>query len=145
MHAALGVSQVQRLDEYVARRNVLAGRYDTALQSLPLQLPTVNAANRSAFHLYVVCLKPDAAAKTQRQVMSELRRRGVGVNLHYLPVHLQPYYLALGFMAGQYRQAEAFANNAFSLPLYPELTTQVQDQVIDALWQTLSHRGRSVR
>lgn len=139
IHAALGLSQLRRLDECVARRNVLAERYGAALQGLPLQLPTVHPANRSAFHLYVVCLTSEAGPKTQRQVMGELRQRGVGVNLHYLPVHLQPYYLNLGFMAGQYPHAEAYANSAFSLPLYPELTTQMQDRVVDAVRQTLFH------
>jgi len=137
IHAALGGSQLRRLEECVARRNALAGRYDTALQGLPLQLPTVRAQNRSAFHLYVVRLKSDAGAKTQRQVMSELRQRGMGVNLHYLAVHLQPYYRDLGFSAGQFPRAEAYANSAFSLPLYPDLTTQMQDQVVAAVRQTL--------
>jgi UDP-4-amino-4,6-dideoxy-N-acetyl-beta-L-altrosamine transaminase len=137
IHAALGGSQLRRLEEYVARRNALAGRYDIALQGLPLQLPTVRAQNRSAFHLYVVRLSSHAGEKTQRQVMSELRARGVGVNLHYCAVHLQPYYLDLGFSAGQYPHAEAYANSAFSLPLYPGLTTQMQDQVVDAVRETL--------
>jgi UDP-4-amino-4,6-dideoxy-N-acetyl-beta-L-altrosamine transaminase len=137
IHAALGLSQLRRLDEYVARRNALAGRYNIALQGLPLQRPTVRVENRSAFHLYVVCLQPDAQAKTQRQVMTELRDSGVGVNLHYLAVHLQPYYRDLGFAAGQYPNSEAYANNAFSLPLYPELTTAMQDHVVDALRKTL--------
>jgi len=110
IHAALGVSQLRRLEENVARRNALAGRYAIALADLPLQLPTVRAENRSAFHLYVVRLKTDTGAKTQRQVMSELRQRGVGVNLHYQPVHLQPYYRELGFAEGQYPCAEAYAN-----------------------------------
>jgi dTDP-4-amino-4,6-dideoxygalactose transaminase len=121
---------LRRLEENVARRNTLAGRYDIALQDLPLQLPTVRAENRSAFHLYVVRLKTDASAKTQRHVMSELRQRGVGVNLHYQPVHLQPYYRELGFAEGQYPHAEAYANDAFTLPLYSELTDCMQDEVV---------------
>jgi UDP-4-amino-4,6-dideoxy-N-acetyl-beta-L-altrosamine transaminase len=130
IHAALGVSQLRRLEENVARRNALAGRYAIALADLPLQLPTVRAENRSAFHLYVVRLKTDTGAKTQRQVMSELRQRGVGVNLHYQPVHLQPYYRELGFAEGQYPCAEAYANDAFTLPLYSELTDLMQDEVV---------------
>jgi UDP-4-amino-4,6-dideoxy-N-acetyl-beta-L-altrosamine transaminase len=138
IHGALGVSQLRRLEENVSRRNALARRYDTALQGLPLQLPTVRAENRSAFHLYVVRLMSDTGAKTQRQVMSELRERGVGVNLHYPPVHLQPYYRELGFIAGQFPQAEAYATSAVTLPLYAELTAQMQDQVVDAIRQTLA-------
>jgi len=138
IHGALGVSQLRRLEENVTRRNALARRYDSALQGLPLQLPTVRAENRSAFHLYVVRLTPDAGTKTQRQVMSELRERGVGVNLHYPPVHLQPYYRELGFAAGQFPQAEAYATSAVTLPLYAELTVQMQDRVVDAICETLA-------
>jgi UDP-4-amino-4,6-dideoxy-N-acetyl-beta-L-altrosamine transaminase len=137
IQAALGVSQLRRVDEYVVRRNLLAGNYDIALQGLPLQRPTVRAANRSAFHLYVICLPPGSGVKTQRQVMTELRGRGVGVNLHYQPVHLQPYYRDLGFAEGQYPYAEAYANSALSLPLYPELTVEMQNQVIAAVRKTL--------
>jgi UDP-4-amino-4,6-dideoxy-N-acetyl-beta-L-altrosamine transaminase len=137
IQAALGVSQLQRLEAYVARRNVLARRYDVALQGLPLQLPTVLAGNRSAFHLYVVRLRAGIAKKTHRLVFDELRRRGVGVNLHYTPVHLQPYYRGLGFLPGQYPEAERYGCEAITLPLYPNLTDAMQDEVVAALQQTL--------
>jgi UDP-4-amino-4,6-dideoxy-N-acetyl-beta-L-altrosamine transaminase len=137
IHAALGTSQLTRLEECVAQRNALARRYNGALQGLPLELPTVRAENRSAFHLYVVRIKSAAGAKTQRQVMTELRARGVGVNLHYRAVHLQPYYRELGFAPGHFPQAEAYAESAFSLPLYPNLTSELQDEVVAALKQTL--------
>ena len=137
IQAALGVSQLQRLDAYVARRNALARRYDVALEGLPLQLPTVLAGNRSAFHLYVVRLKAGIAKKTHRLVFDELRRRGVGVNLHYTPVHLQPYYRGLGFLPGQYPEAERYGREAITLPLYPNLTDAMQDEVVAALQQTL--------
>jgi dTDP-4-amino-4,6-dideoxygalactose transaminase len=137
IQAALGVSQLQRLDAYVARRNALARRYDVALEGLPLQLPTVLAGNRSAFHLYVVRLQASVAKKTHRLVFDELRRRGVGVNLHYTPVHLQPYYRGLGFLPGQYPEAERYGREAITLPLYPNLTDAMQDEVVAALQQTL--------
>src|SRR4029077_15162661 len=95
IHAALGVSQLSRLQRYVARRNELARRYDELLAALPLQLPTVLAQNRSAFHLYVVRLLTGSTAGAHRRVLEELRREGIAVNLHHTPVHLQPYYREL--------------------------------------------------
>lgn len=139
IQAVLGMSQLGRLDTYIERRNVLACRYDHALKDLPLQLPNVQPENISAFHLYVVRLKRNSTDITHRQVFDELRRRGVGVNLHYMPVHLQPYYRKLGFTPGQYPQAEAHCDEAITLPLYPALTDQEQDQVISALQQILIH------
>lgn len=139
LEAALGASQLQRLDTYVHRRNTLAGRYDKLLRDLPLQLPVVQRGNRSAFHIYVVRLKSAAGAKSHRQVFDELRSREIGVNLHYLPVHLQPYYRALGFKCGQFPEAEAYAESALTIPLFPAMTNQQQDQVVDALHQTLGH------
>jgi len=133
IQAALGTSQFDRLDSYIERRNELACRYDRALAGLPLQLPSVQPENRSAFHIYVVRLLGDATSKTHRQVFDELRARGIGVNLHYMPVHLQPYYRALGFSEGQYPEAEAYGKSAITLPLFPAMTDQQQDQVVDAL------------
>jgi UDP-4-amino-4,6-dideoxy-N-acetyl-beta-L-altrosamine transaminase len=138
IHAALGASQLERLGLYIERRNELACRYDQALRSLPLQLPTVQAGNRSAFHLYVVRLKDGAFAKSHREVFDELRRQDVGVALHYLPVHLQPYYRELGFSAGQYPEAEAHGREAITLPLYATLTDAMQDYVVDAVHRILT-------
>lgn len=135
--AALGASQLKRLDSYIERRNVLARRYDHALKDLPLQSPTIQTENRSAFHLYVVRLKRNNTTKTRRQVFDELWQHGLGVNVHYMPVHLQPYYRELGFKQGQYPEAEAHGDEAITLPLYPTLTEQEQDQVIIALREVL--------
>lgn len=133
IHATLGVSQLTRLSGYVERRNVLAARYDLALRNYRLQLQTIRPENRSAYHLYVVRLPAESAGGIHRQVFCELRRRGIGVNLHYMPVHLQPYYRRLGFDRGQYPQAEAYAETALTLPLYPTLTESQQDIVVAAL------------
>jgi len=135
IHAALGTSQLHRLEAYVARRNALARRYDAALKGLPLRLPTVNPENRSAFHLYVVRL--EGTTRTQREVGDSLRTKGIGVNLHYAPVHLQPYYRALGFAPGQFPEAEAYGRSALTLPLYPTLTETEQDGVVSAVTQSL--------
>jgi UDP-4-amino-4,6-dideoxy-N-acetyl-beta-L-altrosamine transaminase len=137
LQAALGASQMDRLDEYVERRNLLAQRYDQVLRELPLQLPTVQPGNISAFHLYVVRLKQNAKNISHRRLFDDLREKGIGVNLHYSPVHLQPYYRALGFVAGQYPEAECYAGEAISLPLHPGLTQQQQEYVVTALKELL--------
>ena len=137
IQAVLGMSQLQRLDSYVARRNELARRYDLALRGLPLRLPGIQPANLCAFHLYVVRLQAGAASATHRQVFDRMRQMGIGVNLHYIPVHLQPYYRALGFAAGQYPEAEAHGREAITLPLFAGLTESQQDRVVDCLRQAL--------
>jgi len=138
IQAALGVSQVARLDGYINRRNELAVRYDVALKDLPLQLPAVQKENDSAFHLYVVRLQLNELSKSHRQVFEELRQNDIGVNLHYIPVHLQPYYRALGFREGQFPEAEAHGKTAITLPLYPVMSDQEQDQVVSVLTKVLS-------
>jgi UDP-4-amino-4,6-dideoxy-N-acetyl-beta-L-altrosamine transaminase len=133
IQAALGLSQLGRLEQYVERRNSLARAYDAALQGLPLQLPVVHAENRSAFHLYVIRLKLDRIQSTHRQVFDRMRGGGIGVNLHYPPVHLQPYYRDLGFGPGQQPEAEAYGQSAMTLPLYPTLTEREQQDVVATL------------
>lgn len=133
IQATLGLSQLKRLTEFVERRNALARRYDRLLQGLPLQLPTVLPENHSSYHLYAVRLRLRSTERTHGYVFNELRRRGFGVQLHYMPVHLQPYYRDQSFGLGQYPEAEAYGESAFSLPLYPALTEQDQDQVAAAL------------
>jgi UDP-4-amino-4,6-dideoxy-N-acetyl-beta-L-altrosamine transaminase len=137
IHAALGASQMERLTSYVERRNVLASRYREALQELPLRLPLVRAENRSAFHLYVVRLDGARLSRTHRQVFDELRRWGIGVNLHYMPVHLQPYYRQLGFRPGQFPEAEAHGREAITLPLFAGLSEPMQDKVVTCLKRVL--------
>ncbi|MHB1291231.1 MAG: UDP-4-amino-4,6-dideoxy-N-acetyl-beta-L-altrosamine transaminase, partial [Sulfuricella sp.] len=136
--AGLGSSQMTRLDEFVARRHCLAERYDTLLRELPLALPWREPDTYSSFHLYVVRLRLDAIGKTHRQVFEELRQKGIGVNLHYIPVHTQPYYRRLGFKPGDFPQAEQYYREAISLPLYAGLSDSEQDSVVQALKEVLS-------
>lgn len=138
IQAALGISQLERLESYIERRNEQARRYDDALQGLPLQLPFVQPENKSAFHLYVVRLKRNATDKTHRQVFDELRQRGIGVNLHYIPVHLQPYYRKLGFNGGDFPEAEHYYGEAISLPIHYGLTGAEQDYIVAALRDMLA-------
>jgi UDP-4-amino-4,6-dideoxy-N-acetyl-beta-L-altrosamine transaminase len=137
VEAALGLSQLQRLETYVARRNELAARYDRELAGLPVRAPAVSAGNRSAFHLYVIRLPDEADGARHRRVYDALRAEGIGVNVHYTPVHLQPYYRALGFREGQYPEAEAYGRSAITLPLYPALSELQQDEVVSALQRCL--------
>jgi dTDP-4-amino-4,6-dideoxygalactose transaminase len=119
LHAVLGVSQMNRLDEYVARRHEIANRYDELLAGLPLRSQV--RADYSALHLYVIRLNLDEMKKSHREVFDSLRERGVGVNLHYIPVHTQPYYRAMGFTEGDFPEAERYYSEAISLPMYPGL------------------------
>lgn len=137
IQAALGVSQLKRLEENVERRNRLAERYGSLLADLPLRLPTVEAGNRSAFHLYVIRLQPEMARRSRRRIFDELRGSGIGVNVHYLPVHLQPYYRDLGFGPGWCPEAEAHGREAITLPLHAALTEADQDKVIAAVRQAI--------
>lgn len=132
IQAALGLSQMDRLSTYLSRRNALARRYDAALQGLPLQLPTVKLENSSAFHLYVVRLSA-GLAPSRRKIVERLKEDGIGVNVHYIPVHLQPYYRERGFAEGQFPEAETHGRDAMSLPLFPALTLEEQDHVIAAV------------
>jgi UDP-4-amino-4,6-dideoxy-N-acetyl-beta-L-altrosamine transaminase len=137
IQAALGLSQIQRLDEFVARRQSLAQRYNEFLQDLPLVLPWQHPETLSSWHLYVIRLQLGKINKTHRQVFEELRRGGIGVNLHYIPVHTHPYYQSLGFRWGDYPHAETYYREAISIPIYYDLTLKEQDQVISALRKTL--------
>lgn len=137
LQAALGVSQMQRLDEYVARRHHLAHRYDVALKALPVTTPWQHPDTYSGLHLYVIRLQQDRITKSRLQVFTELRDAGIGVNVHYIPVHTQPHYQRMGFEAGSFPQAERYYAEAISLPMFPTLTEQQQDDVIDTLGSVL--------
>jgi dTDP-4-amino-4,6-dideoxygalactose transaminase len=138
IQAALGASQLARLDTFVTRRRELAARYDTLLAGLPLQLPARDDRAQSSWHLYVVRLRLDRIGRSHRQVFEALRAAGIGVNLHYIPVHLQPYYRALGFAAGHCPEAERYGGEAISLPLYPALSEAEQDYIATTLRELLA-------
>ncbi|MFU8781257.1 MAG: UDP-4-amino-4,6-dideoxy-N-acetyl-beta-L-altrosamine transaminase [Kiritimatiellia bacterium] len=137
LQAALGVSQMARLDQYVARRHQLARRYDKLLASFPVTIPWQHPDGYSGLHLYVIRLQLEKINKTHRQVFESLRAQGVGVNLHYIPVHTQPYYAAMGFRVGDYPEAERYYAEAISLPMYPTMTETQQDQVVLAIEKAL--------
>jgi dTDP-4-amino-4,6-dideoxygalactose transaminase len=140
VQAALGLSQLKRLATFVEARHRIAEAYDRALAGLPVVTPYQHPNSYSGYHLYVVRLRLEALHRSHRQVFDALHGAGIGVNLHYIPVHLQPYYRALGFGPGQYPASEAYYAEAITLPLYPALTDAEQAQVVDALAAALSGR-----
>ena len=133
LQAALGASQLSRVDAFVARRHALAERYDRLLAGLPLVLPYQAAQAYSAFHLYPVRVDPARTGLSRRQVFDALRQAGIGVNVHYIPVHTQPYYRRLGFADGAFPEAESYYAQAISLPMFAALTDEQQDRVVDLL------------
>ena len=138
LQAALGLSQLRRLDAFLARRRALAARYARLLADLPLQLPKMEPVEESAWHLYVVRLALHRISVSRRTVFERLRSVGIGVNVHYIPVHLQPYYRRLGFGPGDFPQAEQYYREAISLPMYAGLSDDAQDRVVRALAAALS-------
>ncbi len=138
LQAALGRSQLSRLRTQQARRVRLADRYDHLLAGLPLRLPARLADRHSAWHLYAVELIPGADVPTRAAVFAALREAHIGVNVHYIPIHTQPYYRALGFERGDFPHAERYYANAISLPLYPELSDADQERVVEVLATALN-------
>lgn len=132
LQAALGVSQMARLNQYVARRHELAIRYNQLLADLPVTRPWQHPDSYSGLHLYVIRLQFDKISKTHRQVFESLREQGIGVNLHYIPVHMQPYYQRMGFKAGDFPQAERYYGEAISLPMFQTMSEAQQDKVVQA-------------
>ncbi len=133
LQAALGLSQMQRLDVFVARRHQLADRYGALLANLPVTMPWQHPDSYSGLHLYVIRLQLDKIGKAHRQVFESLRENGIGVNLHYIPVHTQPYYQRMGFQAGDYPEADSYYSEAISLPMFQTMTEAQQDEVVAAV------------
>lgn len=137
MQAALGCSQMDRLDEFVARRRALAARYDTLLQGLPVVTPYVMTEAHPSWHIYIIRINHEQIGKTKQQVFEEMKKRGIALNLHYIPVHRQPYYEKLGFHRGDFIQSEKYYEEAFTLPLFYELTDEQQNYIVESLRNVL--------
>jgi UDP-4-amino-4,6-dideoxy-N-acetyl-beta-L-altrosamine transaminase len=133
LQAALGISQLERVDAYVSKRHALARRYDELLSGLPLTAPFQHPDGYSARHLYIIRLDLSSIGPGRREVFETLRGQNIGVNVHYIPVHLQPYYHAAGFREEDFPASEKYYREAISLPLFPGLSHQKQDHVIAAL------------
>ena len=133
VHSALGLSQLNRLDEFIGYRNNVAKIYDKLLNDLPIQLPNIESVNYSSFHLYVIRLKLDKIKKSYNEIFNGLRNNGIGVNLHYLPIHLHPFYRSIGFKVGDFPESEKYSNEAISLPIFFGLKEEEQDYIYKKL------------
>lgn len=137
LQAGLGVSQMKRLEQFVAKRHQIAKRYNELFANLPVVLPYQLENTYSGLHLYVIRLKLDKLKKTREQIFNELREKGIGVNVHYIPVHTQPFYQNLGFKQGNFPNAEQYYAEAISLPMYPDLTEEQIQYIYTALKEVL--------
>jgi dTDP-4-amino-4,6-dideoxygalactose transaminase len=138
IQAALGVSQMTRLNDYVTRRHEIANRYAELLADLPLTLPWQHPDGYSAYHLYVIRLQLDKINTTHRQVFESLRAKDIMVNLHYIPVHTQPYYQKMGFKYGDFPASEQYYREAISIPMHVNLTDTELQFVADSLREAMS-------
>jgi UDP-4-amino-4,6-dideoxy-N-acetyl-beta-L-altrosamine transaminase len=145
IHAALGHSQFNRIDSFIARRRVLAQRYGALLKGLPLILPWQDPRSQSAWHLYVVQLNGPKAKSVRKAFFESMREAGIGVNVHYIPVHLLPYHRSRGFAAGDFPVAEDYYERAISLPMFYALSDAEQLQVVEAARVSLEQLAVSVR
>lgn len=130
LQAALGITQIKRLSQFIEARHKLSERYSQLLSDLPITLPIQLKNTYSGLHLYVIRLQLDKIKLTHKQVFDLLRKNGIGVNLHYIPVHLQPYYKKNGFQIGDFPEAECYYQEAISIPMFHNMTFEQQDKVI---------------
>jgi dTDP-4-amino-4,6-dideoxygalactose transaminase len=138
LQAALGLSQMQRLDLFVTQRHEIAKRYDLLLADLPVVAPWQDSDSYSSFHLYVIRLKLAEINKSLRQIYNAFYAADIGVNVHYIPVYRQPFYEKIGFKAGYCPEAEQYYSEVISIPMYPGLTSEEQDFVVRSLCQGLA-------
>lgn len=137
IQAALGVSQLKRIDSYIESRHRIKKRYDQMLENFPVITPWLHPESYSALHLYPILVNTGKNGLNRTQVFNKLRESGIGVNVHYIPVHTQPYYKRLGFRLGDFPVAEDYYNKTISLPMYPTMTQSQQDQVVGVLSSVL--------
>ena len=130
IHASLGLSQLERLDEFVSRRHEIAKKYDQQFESLPIIIPRQIPQSYSSYHLYPIRISRENASISQKDVYNKLRANGILVNLHYTPVHRQPYFESMGFKEGDFPESEKFHQEVISLPMFSALKNLDQDQVI---------------
>ena len=138
IQATLGINQLDKLDTFVEKRNQIAKKYAQALEGLPLILPYQRPDTFSAWHLFIICLDPIKTEQSRKEAFIKLRERGIGVNVHFIPIHTQPYYQKLGFQWGDFPLAEQYYERCMTLPIYFGLTEDEQSNVIQAVSEVLS-------
>ena len=137
LQAALGIAQMKRLDKFIAIRHSLKKRYDELLKDLPLITPVQSSDSYSSLHLYPIQLKLEQISKSHNEIFDELRQSGVGVNLHYIPIHMQPYFENMGFKKGDFPIAENYYTRVISVPIYQNLIFETQDKIVSILKKIL--------
>ncbi len=136
--AALGISQLRKVEKFIKKRNIIAQKYNELLKDLPMQLPFQNSNYYSSYHLYIISLKVELLKKSHREIFIDLQKKGLGINLHYAPIHLQPYYRKLGFKKGMFPNAENYASRAISIPIYPSLSEKDLKKVINIIKEVIT-------
>jgi len=141
VHAALGINQMKRLEEFIVKRNVIASYYDEILQDLPIKTPSQNLDCYSSFHLYVIRIPENDRNFNRRQVFERLRSNGIGANVHYIPIYRQPYFKKFNFSSKDFPESEKYYSEALSLPLFPSLSKKQQDKIINILSMPIGHQA----
>lgn len=134
IQSALGISQLSRVNDFIQKRRVIAAKYFDSLQNLPITLPQIEALNSASWHLFMI----ELTQHNRADVYKALQKQGIGVNVHYIPIHLHPYYQSLGFTPGQFPVAENFYHHALTLPVYYDLSDDEQNRVISVLHDILA-------
>jgi dTDP-4-amino-4,6-dideoxygalactose transaminase len=140
IQAALGLSQMQRLDEFVSKRESIASRYDEMLRDLWVKIPFRDPDANSAWHLYIVRLNSEVVKLSQRDVFERLRSFGILVNLHYIPIYRHPFYESMGYLVSDFPNAEKYYSEAMSLPIYPFLSSEQQNLVVSRMETPIGHQ-----
>ena len=133
LQAALGISQLKRIDNFVSKRHKLKKTYDRLLRDLPVEIPFQIDDSYSAMHLYPIKLKLELLKYSRSQIFSILRENGIGVNVHYIPIHIQPFYSAMGFKVSDFPVAHDYYSRSLSLPMQTLLNKAQQLKIVDSL------------